>query len=508
MFDNTLVRALARFGSDLTKFPSPARGRGVGVRALSLIRSPEGRGRRAEAHTTRASFARGEGLGMRGQIRHATLPALFRAWLMVLCFIVSQPALAGPKIEHWTLSNGARVYFVESRELPMIQVRVVFDAGSSRDPADKFGVANLTAAMLDEGTGQLTADDIASRFESVGADFSSGVDRDMGIANLRSLSDSSLLEPALDIFAGILAAPAFPAANLERKRAQVLVALQKDAQSPGASAEKAFYRELYGRHPYASDPLGTEQSLRGITPDDLLAFHRDHYVGANAWVVIVGDASKGQARRIAKRVVGKLPAGKTPAPLPAVPALDAGSRKEIAFPATQTHINMGHPGMRRGDPDYFPLYVGNYILGGGGLVSRLSVEVREKHGLSYSVYSYFLPLRLPGPLFIGLQTRNNQRDQALKLVRQVIADFVAKGPSDEELQAAKKHITGSFPLRLDSNGKIAENLAVIGFYGLPLTYLEDFIPRVEAVTAEQIREAFRRRVYPDQMVTVTVGGGR
>ena len=164
--------------------------------------------------------------------------------------------------------------------------------------------------------------------------------------------------------------------------------------------------------------------------------------------------------------------------------------------------------MSRGDPDYFPLYVGNYILGGGGLVSRLAVEVREKRGLSYSVYSYFLPLRLPGPFMVGLQTRNDQRDEALKIVRKVISEFVAQGPTDEELEAAKKHITGGFPLRLDSNGKIAEYLAVIGFYGLPLTYLDDFIPHVEAVNAEQIRDAFRRRVHPDQMVTVSVGGGR
>ncbi len=429
--------------------------------------------------------------------------------MLALAFIAFIPqAEAGPKIQHWTLSNGARVYFVESRELPMLQVRVVFDAGSSRDPAEKAGVANLTAAMLDEGADKLGADDIASRFEGVGAEFGAGADRDMASVNLRSLSDSALLDPALDLFARILAAPAFPAESLERQRAQAQVSLQKDAQSPGAIAEKAFYRELYGQHPYASDPLGDETSLKAIAREDLLSFHRRHYAGANAWVVIVGDASKRQARNIAERVIGKLPAGKTASPLSPVRTLYSGWQKQINFPATQTHINMGHPGVRRGDPDYFPLYVGNYILGGGGLVSRLSVEVREKHGLSYSVYSYFLPLRMPGPLFIGLQTKNTQRDQALKLVRQVLSDFVAKGPTDQELEAAKKHITGSFPLRLDSNGKIAENLAVIGFYGLPLTYLDDFIPRIEAVTVEQIRNAFRRRVHPDQMVTVTVGGAR
>jgi zinc protease len=254
--------------------------------------------------------------------------------------------------------------------------------------------------------------------------------------------------------------------------------------------------------------LGDETSLKAIAREDLLAHHRRYFVGANAWLVIVGDASQRQARNIAERVVGRLPAGQAAVPLPLVHALDTARQKQVAFPATQTHLLMGQPGIRRGDPDYFPLFVGNYILGGGGLVSRLAEEVREKNGLSYSVYSYFFPLRVPGPFTVGLQTKNAQRDQALKLVRKVVADFIAKGPTDNELEAAKKHITGGFPLRLDSNGKIAENLAVIGFYGLPLTYLDDFIPHVEAVTAEQIRQAFRGRVRPDQMVTVIVGGGR
>lgn len=433
---------------------------------------------------------------------------MFTRVLLLICLAsASTIAAAGVKIEHWTLANGARAYFVESRELPMVQVRAVFDAGSSRDPAGKGGAANLTAVMLDEGTNGLSANDIAIRFEGVGAEFGAGVDRDMASVSLRSLSDAALRDPALDLLAQLLTTPAFPATDLELKRAQALIALQKDAQSPGAIAAKAFYRELYGQHPYANDPLGDEKSLTTITREDLIAFHRRYYVGANVRIVIVGDVDKGQARKIAERVVGRLPAGKAPEPLPPVHELDKGWLKHVTFAATQTHVNMGHPGMRRGDPDYFPLYVGNYILGGGGLISRLSVEVREKQGLSYSVFSYFLPLRMPGPLYIGLQTKNSQRDQAIKLVRQVLTDFVVNGPTEKELGAAKKHLTGSFPLRIDSNGKIAEYLAVIAFYDLPLNYLDDFIPRIEAVTVEQIRDAFRRRVHPEHMVTVTVGAG-
>ncbi|MBI3778180.1 MAG: insulinase family protein [Gammaproteobacteria bacterium] len=422
---------------------------------------------------------------------------------------ISVAASAGPKIHHWTLENGARIYFVEAHELPMLQIRAVFDAGSSRDPAGKAGLARLTSSMLDEGTGNLGADDIAGQFEGLGAEFGAGADRDMATVDLRSLSDAALLDPALDLFAKILAAPSFPAASLERQREQVLVALQKDMQSPGAVADKTFYRELYGDHPYAHDPLGDMTSVKAITREDLLAHYRSYYVGANAWLVIVGDASKRQARKIAERTMGQLPAGRAALPIPLVRTLYAPLQKQVAFPAaTQTHILLGQTGMRRGDPDYFPLYVGNYILGGGGLVSRLSTEVREKQGLSYSVYSYFLPLRKAGPMIVGLQTKNTQRDQALNVVRKVISDFVAKGPTEKELNAAKKHITGGFPLRLDSNAKIAENLAVIAFYDLPLTYLDDFIPRVEAVTVEQIRKAFWQRVHPNQMVTVVVGGSR
>jgi zinc protease len=446
--------------------------------------------------------ARGEG----GESKFSTRVRTSLLALGLLAMV--SPVEATPKIQHWTLANGARVYFVETHELPMLQVRAVFDAGSSRDPAGKAGLANLTSALLAQGAGALDADAIASRFESLGAEFDAGIDRDMASVSLRSLSEASLLEPALDLFATLLTSPSFPAASLERVRAQVLVQLRKDAESPAAVAEKAFYRALYGEHPYAHDPAGDEASLKAIRRADLVSFKQKYYVGANAWFVIVGDASARAARRIAERTIGRLPPGEAAPALPPVADPPAAVNEQISFPATQTHVLMGEPGTWRGDPDYFPLLVGNYTLGGGGLVSRLAEEVREKNGLSYSVYSYFYPLRVAGPFLIGLQTKNETRERALAIARNVIADFVAKGPTPQELDAAKKNISGSFPLRLDSNGKITENLAVIAFYGLPLTYLDDFIPRIKAVTAEQVRDAFRRRVHPDRMLTVTVGGTR
>jgi zinc protease len=328
----------------------------------------------------------------------------------------------------------------------------------------------------------------------------------MAVVNLRSLTQSDLLEPALDLFAQLVSSPQFPKEALERERARTLVALRQADEDPASVVSKAFLKLMYGDHPYSRDPLGSVAGLRAITPADLREHHKRFYVGRNASLAIVGDVSLGDAKQFAKKVVGGLAPGDKPPPLPAAPQIREPRRELISFPASQSHLRIGQPGVTRDDPDYYPLYVGNYILGGGGLVSRLSDEIREKRGLSYSVYSYFTPMRIRGPFTIGLQTKNSQRDESLKIVQTVVADFIANGPTPEELAAAKKHLTGGFPLRIDSNAKISENLAVIGFYELPLTYLNEFIPRVEAVTLDQVRDAFRRHIDLEKMVTVIVGG--
>jgi zinc protease len=431
-----------------------------------------------------------------------------RAVVGVTLALASMAALATPKIEHWTLRNGARVYFVESRDLPMVALNVVFDAGSARDPQGRNGLSMLANRLLSQGTEKLTADQIAERFEGLGAEFDTGSDRDMASVSLRSLSDRKLLDPALAVLAQLIAAPAYPAESLERERARALLGLKQAAESPDDVANKAFFAQIYKGHPYALPPEGSEAGLKAITRGDLVDFHARCYVGRNVVFALIGDVSRHQAEEIAERVVGKLPAGEAPPPLPRVPDVVPPGKAErvIAHPSTQSHILIGEVGMRRNDPDFYPLYLGNFILGGSGLVARLSEEVREKRGLSYSVYSYFIPLREPGPFMLGLQTKNSQRGEALAVARRTLARFAAKGPTPEELTAAKKNISGGFPLRFDSNRKIAEYLTVIGFYGLPLTYLDDFIPHIEAVTADQIRDAFRRRVHPGHMVTVIVGG--
>jgi zinc protease len=219
----------------------------------------------------------------------------------------------------------------------------------------------------------------------------------------------------------------------------------------------------------------------------------------------MGDISRVQAEAIAQQLTAQLPSSVEPNALPNVMIQIVPNEQRIGHPASQSHILIGAPGMARSDPDFFPLYVGNYTLGGGGFASRLMNEVREKKGLAYSVYSYFMPLKQPGAFQIGLQTKKEQADEALKLVRSTLADFIAKGPTEKELLAAKQNIIGGFPLRIDSNRKILDYLSIIGFYDLPLTYLDDFTRNIDRVTVAQIRDAFARHVNPQAMATVIVG---
>jgi len=426
--------------------------------------------------------------------------------LLPLLLAWSGLALAVPRIQHWQTGNGAQVYFVPARQLPMVDVRVVFDAGSARDDRHQ-GVAKLTSDVMTEGAGKLDADAIAARFDAVGAEFGSDAGRDSAVLSLRSLTDPQLLRPALQTMALILRDPTFPAKALARERNRTLIALQSEKQRPGAVAEKAFFQALYGDHPYAHSPLGTPASVRRLTGADLRAFYRRYYVGRNAVVAIVGDLSRAQAEQMAQTLVGGLPSGEPAPALPPVPALHQARDIHISQTTAQTQVLMGEPVLRRGDPDYFALYVGNHILGGSGMVSRIAQEVREKRGLAYSAYSFFMPMRREGPFQLGLQSKNSSAKEALQVLRATLRHFLADGPSAKELQEAKENITGGFPLNIDSNGKLVGYLAMIGFYKLPLDYLDRFNSRVEAVTLAQIRDAFRRRVAPDRMVTVTVGSG-
>lgn len=430
--------------------------------------------------------------------------SVIRLFILSALTLFSGLLAASPNIETWETSNGAKVLYVHAPEIPMVDIRVVFDAGSARD-GDKPGITSFTNTLLTEGAGDWSAQQIAERLEGVGSQLESGSLRDMAWVSVRSLTDPEVLDLTLETLSAILVKPRFSADDIARERQSILAGLIRDEQSPGSIGKKQLYQLVYGDHPYAADPSGTKASVESITREDIQQTHRRLYVARNGLIAIVGAVERDLAAVLAEEVMRGLPAGEHTPPLPPVKSMEKEIVKQIPFPSTQSHLYLGQPGLKRGDKDYFSLYVGNHILGGSGLVSLLSEEVREKRGLSYSVYSYFLPMRQLGLFQLGLQTKNEQAEEALEVAKNTLSRYISEGPTEEELKAAKQNITGGFPLRIASNGKIVEYLAVIGFYELPLDYLDVFVEQIRAVTKEQIRDAFQRRVDPERLVRVQVG---
>ena len=431
--------------------------------------------------------------------------------VLAFAFVAIAPAHAALKIQSWTLANGAKVLFVENHSIPVLDISVEFDAGSRRDPQGKAGTAELTNAMLARGLREASAPvaepamseaQISDALADIAAQRGGGAGADRAGATLRTLSSRAQRDTAVTLLARILAQPSFPQDFFARDKARMLAAIKEDETKPESIAGKAFWRTLYGTHPYAQQE--TVASVEAITRDDLVAFHGTHYVANRAIVAMIGDISRDEADAIAQQLTVRLPQG---APLPSLPPVEAVPAQEewITHPASQAHILLGVPALARGDADYFPLMVGNYTLGGGGFVSRLMHEVREKRGLSYSVYSYFNPMAQPGPFQAGLQTQKEQTEAALKVVRDTIEAFLKDGPTAKELKAAKDNLVGGFALRIDNNRKILDNIASIGFYNLPLDYLDTWTVNVQKVTVEDIKSAFQRKLALDNLSTVVVG---
>ena len=412
-------------------------------------------------------------------------------------------ANAAVKIQQWKTSSGSEVYFVENHDLPIIDLSVNFPAGSSRDTKATSGVAGVTKYLMTLGADGLNEEEITNQFADIGAILGGELDVDRAAFKLRTLTSEQT--KALAIFNKILHKPDFPQATLEREKTRIIASLQEAATMPESISNKAFMQALYGAHPYSLDESGEISTITSMKRDDLIAFYKKYYTAKSAVIALMGDMTQAQAKAIAEAVTVNLPQGAAISKIEEVTLPKVANTQAIAHPASQAHILLGYPGIKRGDLDYFPLYVGNYILGGGGFVSRLTEEVREKRGLVYSVYSYFMPMGELGPFQIGLQTKKDQADDALKVVNETLAKFMENGVSDKELKAAKSNIIGGFPMRIDSNSKILDYLSIIGFYKLPANYLDDFNKQVAKVSTAQIKEAFNRRIKPADFVSVTVG---
>ena len=422
--------------------------------------------------------------------------------LIVMLALAAASAQAALPVQSWTAKSGAKVMFIESRSIPMIDVNVDFDAGSRNDPAGKAGLASMTQGLLGLGAGKLSEQEIADAFADAGAQRGGRLDLDRAGVSLRTLSSKTERESALATLTTLLASPRFDDAVLNREKARRIAALKEDETKPEVIADRAFDAALYGDHPYGRNP--TTATLAAISRADLQAFYAAHYGARRAVVSMIGDLSRAEAAALAERITTALPPDSAAPALVPVPPAKSGETR-IPHPATQSHILLGSAVLKRGDPDFFSLTVGNYILGGGGFVSRLMEEVREKRGLVYSVHSYFAAYKQEGPFQAGLQTKKEQANEALALVKKVIAEYVDKGPTAKEIKAAQDNLIGGFALRIDSNRKLLDNLAVIGFYGLPLDYLDTWSANIGKVTVGSVRAAMKRHLKPENFATVIVG---
>lgn len=407
-------------------------------------------------------------------------------------------------IQHWKTKNDVKVYFVQRRELPMVDIEVIFTAGSAYDE-NKYGVSQLTNCLLNQGTKNFNADELANKFEDLGVEFNVTSDRDLAKIGLRSLKDSKYLQPALQIISEeILNSPNFNGNAFLRMQKLVLSAIEHQKQVPEAVAKNAFYTHVYHDHPYSHSVLGTTESVQRLTIEDVRDFFNKYYLSQNATINIVGCIDRKGAESIAEKLVQNLRSGKAAGDI--LPATMANKMIEkIYFPSEQTHILIGQVGIRYDHPDYLPILIGNDILGGSALTSRLFHIVREKNGLAYSVFSALSSMNAGGQFVIILQTRKSETTQALKITHKVLDEFIKKGPTQKELLGIKNKIINGFPLVYAQNYDILQILGKISSFRLPLNYLDGYCDRINAVTIKQIRDAFAQHFPINKMVTLMIG---
>jgi zinc protease len=435
----------------------------------------------------------------------ATLPILSLLWVWVVLSLGWPTQGAALTIERWETDSGMRVLFAPAPALPMLDLRLTFDAGAARD-GDHPGLARLTSSALADGTEGLATDALAERFEQVGARFGTDSVRDMALVTLRTLTEPDWMATAVDTLVQLLAAPAFPEDGLERRRRQQLQGLLSERQDPGSQATRRFYEVMYAGHPYGNPVRGTEASIPTLIRERVTEFFETYYTAGNAVLALTGDLTRDEAEALADRVSRALPQGPRAAALPPAPRIEHAIVERMAFPSEQAHIFIGAPSLQRSDPDNDAMTIMNHILGGGSFTSRLFQEVRTQRGLAYSVYSSVQPMSAEGPFLMSMQTALEQTDAAIEVMMDELRRLHSEGPTAEEWAASIANITGGFPQRVASNGDIVRNLGAMGFYDLPDDYLAGYVGRIESTDAETAHRIFRERIDPDRLITVIVGG--
>ena len=424
-----------------------------------------------------------------------------RAVLLVLLF--AAPAAAAPLAHREVLSNGIVLLVAERPAVPAVAVRVLVRAGAVYDPPDHAGLANLTGALLTRGTAKRTGPELDSAIEFVGASLEAGTNRDGLNTSLRVLKKDLTL--GLDLLSEVILAPTFPEAEVARKVSEIQAAIKRSEEDPGTVAARALARLVFPGHPYGAPVEGTRESVGRLTRDDVVGFHRERFRPDATIIAVVGAVTVDEARReVLARFGGwPRPAGAPARVADAAPGT-APREETVARDLTQSTIMWGRQAIRQTNPDYFPLVVASYVLGGGS-ASRLYSRVREEGGLAYSVYSYVSPSKHGAAFIASAQTRTVEVEKVKAILREELARMAREPITDAELSLAKAYLIGSFPLRLDTSGKVADFVVAVEELGLGLDYADRYKERVGRVTAGDIQRVARTYFEPDSFNRVVVG---
>jgi zinc protease len=418
-------------------------------------------------------------------------------------FAFDSAAFAAKNVERVVSPGGIEAWLVRDTSVPLLSLEFSFRGGAALDPAGKEGRADFTADLMTEGAGDLDSQAFQKVLEdrSIRLGFDAGLDTVQG--SLRTLAVNR--DTAVDLLRLALTRPRFDAADVERVRAQKLADLARASTNPNSIARRAWAAAAYPEHPYGRDSRGTPGTVKSLGPDDFRTFVAERLARDNLVIGAVGDITAAELGPLIDRAFGGLPARSLPANVPATSPQGEGRTILVRMSVPQSVVVFGAASVKRDDPDYYVALVANYILGGGGFNSRLTNEVREKRGLAYSMFTGLSPLDHAGQFTGGTGTQNARLAETLQVTREVLQRMRDAGPTAEELADAKRNLTGSFALGLDSTGRIARTLVGMQYEKLGIDYLDKRNGYIEAVTLEQAR-TIARRLFDDRRLLVVVVG--
>lgn len=423
----------------------------------------------------------------------------------VLAVLIStssfSPAVAVMVPKRTVLNNGMVLLTSEQRALPMVAIELLIDAGSRNEPANQAGLANLTSQLLTHGTKKRSATQISETLDFMGASLSTGAGEDAATVSMTILKKD--LATGLELLADILTQSNFPQPEIDRQKQAVIASIRAREEDPGAVAEKAFTAALFPKSPYGRPVEGSQGSVKGLQQKSLQEFFTRNYRPNRTIIAVVGDVTEQEIAQALNIAMKNWTKG-TPAGKPSAPEIGKTQNVEINKDLTQANIVLGHNGVVRDNPDYYALQVMNYILGGGGFSSRAMDSIRNERGLAYSVYSYFGAEKSHGSFQFVMQTKNETAFEAIQIVKDEMRRMREQPVSDQELNDAKNYLIGSFPLRFDTNRKVAGFLAQVEYYELGLDYPERYANLVGKVTRDDVLRVAKQYLRPEELITVIV----